>query len=147
MSDGVYADTGVMVKTYVWELDSAKAVALLEEIGLPLLFSHIHSVEIPNALRLKHFRGEISKAQEIAANRIFLKDIESGVMTPCDYDLAEVFRVAERLSAKHSALIGSRSLDLLHIAAALESECTYFLSYDDRQRKVAKLSGFKVLPI
>jgi predicted nucleic acid-binding protein len=145
MSPG-YADTGVLVKGYVLESDSEEAINILESLGDHLLYSHLHSIEIPNAIRLKRFRGEITKAQEIAANRAFLSDIESGVLTPCDYDLGEVFLLAERLSAKHSAIIGSRSLDLLHVAAALEAGATHFASLDTRQRKVASLNGLKILP-
>jgi len=141
-----YADTGVLVKGYVFESDSEAAVRIIESLGDHLLYSHLHSIEIPNAIRLKRFRGEITKAQEIAANRAFLSDIESGVLTPCDYDLGEVFLLAERLSAKHSAIIGSRSLDLLHVAAALEAGATHFASLDTRQRKVASLIGLKILP-
>ncbi len=141
-----YADTGVMVKGYVLESDSEAAIGILNFLGEHLLYSHLHSIEIPNAIRLKRFQGEITKSQEIAANRAFLSDIESGVLTHCDYDLGEVFLLAERLSAKHSAIIGSRSLDLLHVAAALESGATHFASLDLRQRRVATLSGLKLLP-
>ena len=141
-----YADTGVMVKGYVLESDSEAAVKIIESLGDHLLYSHLHSIEIPNAIRLKRFRGEITKAQENAANRAFLSDIESGVLTPCEYDLGEVFLLAERLSAKHSAIIGSRSLDLLHVAAALEAKATHFDSLDTRQRNVATLNGLKMLP-
>ena len=141
-----YADTGVMVKGYVLESDSEAAVRILESAGEHLLYSHLHSVEIPNAIRLKRFRGEITKSQEVSANRAFLSDIESGVLIPCDYDLGEVFLLAERLSARHSAIIGSRSLDLLHVAAAIEAGATHFASLDTRQRKVATLNGLKILP-
>jgi predicted nucleic acid-binding protein len=141
-----YADTGVMVKGYVLEADSEKAVGILDSLGDHLLYSHLHSIEIPNAIRLKHFRGEISKAQESAATRAFLSDVESGVLTTCEYDLGEVFLLAERLSAKHSANLGSRSLDLLHVAAAIEAGATHFASLDARQRKVASLNGLKLLP-
>ena len=141
-----YADTGVMVKGYVLEPDSKRAVAIMDSLSEGLLYSHLHAIEIPNAICLKRFRGEITKAQETAATRAFLFDIESGVLTPCEYDLAEVFLLSERLSGKHSAVIGSRSLDLLHVAAAMESGATHFASLDDRQRKVASLSGLKVIP-
>jgi len=141
-----YADTGVMVKGYVLEPDSEVAVGILDSLGDHLLYSHLHSIEIPNAIRLKRFRGEITKAQENAANRAFLSDIETGVLTPCEYDLGEVFLLAERLSAKHSATLGSRSLDLLHVAAAIEAGATHFASLDARQRKVASFNGLKLLP-
>ena len=141
-----YADTGVMVKGYVLESDSETAVSILDSLGEHLLYSHLHSIEIPNAIRLKRFREEITKAQESAATCAFLSDIESNVLTPCEYDLGEVFLLAERLSAKHSAILGSRSLDLLHVAAAIEAGATHFASLDVRQRKVAALNGLKILP-
>jgi len=141
-----YADTGVMVKGYVLESDSEEAVGILDSLGDHLLYSHLHSIEIPNAIRLKRFRGEITKTQESAATRAFLSDVASGVLTPCEYDLGEVFLLAERLSAKHSATLGSRSLDLLHVAAAMEAGATHFASLDARQRKVASLNGLKLLP-
>ena len=51
-----------------------------------------------------------------------------------------------RISAKHPDLIGSRSLDLLHVAAALEAKATHFASLDTRQLKVDILNGLKILP-
>jgi predicted nucleic acid-binding protein len=141
-----YADSGVMVKGYVLESNSKRAIAIMDALGEEILYSHLHAIEIPNAIRLKRFRGEITKSQKTGATRAFLSDIESGELTRCEYDLAEVFLLAERLSGKHSAIIGSRSLDLLHVAAAIESGATHFASFDDRQRKVATLCGLKVIP-
>jgi predicted nucleic acid-binding protein len=141
-----YADTGVMLKASVLEGYSEAAISILEALGEGLFYSHFHAIEIPNAIRLKRFRGEITKAQETASIRAFLSDIESGVLTRCDYNLSEVFLLAERLSGEHSAVIGSRSLDLLHIAAAIKSGATHFVSFDHRQRRVATLSGLDVIP-
>jgi len=141
-----YSDTALFVKAFVLEEDSADAVRLLEAIGEPFAYSHLHELEIPNAIRLKRFRGEITKAQETAAIRSFLAEVDAGRFERISYDLGCVFIRAEQLSAKHSAGIGSRSLDLWHVAAALEVGCTTFASYDARQRKVAQLSGLHVLP-
>lgn len=142
----VYIDTGLLVKSYVFEQDSPQAIEIIEAAGDPLLFSHLHGIEIPNAIRLKRFRGEISKAQEAAAIRVFLSDVDAGRLVRPDYDLAEVFLRAERLSAKHSGTIGSRSLDVWHVAAALECGCEEMASFDERQRKIARLSGLRLIP-
>lgn len=146
MSAGVYIDTGILVKSYVFEADSPEAIAIIEAVGDPLIFSHVHAIEIPNAIRLKRFRGVITRLEETAAIRVFLTDVDAGRLARFDYDLAEVFIRAERLSAKHSGDIGTRSLDVLHVAAALECGCTGFASFDERQRKIAALSGLKVTP-
>jgi predicted nucleic acid-binding protein len=63
-----------------------------------------------------------------------------------EYDLAKVFRRTEFLSAEYSGDIGSRSLDLLHVAAALEAGCRAFASFDVRQRKVAESYESALIP-
>jgi predicted nucleic acid-binding protein len=106
----------------------------------------LHEIEIPNAIRLKVFRGEISQAQSETALGAFRSDIDSGRLDRFSYDLAGIFPAAERLSHKHSARIGARSMDLLHIAAALETGCTHFASFDKRQRECAALEGLTIHP-
>lgn len=142
-----YVDTALFVKVFVLEADSAVTIRLLEAIGDPFAYSHLHELEIPNAIRLKRFRGEITKTQESAAIRAFHADVDAGRFERISYDLAAVFIRAEQLSAKCSATNGSRSLGLWHVAAALEAGCTTFVSYDSRQRKAAELSGLQGLPV
>lgn len=47
------------------------------------------------------------------------------------------------MSEKHAATEGQRMIDLLHVAAALESGAKTFVSFDQRQRMLAKASGLK----
>ena len=56
-----YIDTALFVKIFVLEANSPETIRLLEEIGEPFAYSHLHELEIPNAIRLKRFRGEITK--------------------------------------------------------------------------------------
>jgi predicted nucleic acid-binding protein len=141
-----YIDTALFVKAYVREHDSAEAIAILDAVGEPFVYSHLHEVEIPNAIRLKRFRGEITKAQESAALRVFKSDVDAGRFERIDYDLGTVFIRAEQLSARFSGELGTRSLDLWHVAAALEVGCTAFASYDMRQRRAAAQCKLKLVP-
>jgi hypothetical protein len=47
----------------------------------------------------------------------------------------------------HTAKLFTRSLDLLHVAAAHAASCRVFVSADDRQLAVAKATGLKVVDI
>ena len=141
-----YIDASILVKSYVKESDSPEAVALIEAAGLPILFTHLHEIEVPNAIRLKRFRGELTKAQETIALHRLQEDLHSGRLVRPDYELSSVFYRAETLSGKHSAALGTRSLDLLHIAAALESGCKTFASFDERQRTCAAHCGLTLIP-
>lgn len=141
-----YIDTALLVKAFIFEVDSPETIRLIEEIGEPYAYSHLHELEIPNAIRLKYFRGEITKAQANGCIRAFQADVDAGRLMRLKYDLGAVFIRAEELSAKCTGKLGSRSLDLWHVAAALEAHCGTFVSYDSRQRKAAKMAGLEVLP-
>lgn len=41
--------------------------------------------------------------------------------------------------------LGIRTLDVLHVACACELKASAFLSFDERQRKLAERSGILVL--
>jgi predicted nucleic acid-binding protein len=51
-----------------------------------------------------------------------------------------------RLSRTRAAQEGHRVLDILHVAAALKSGATDFLSFDGRQRTLAAAEGLTVGP-
>lgn len=48
-----------------------------------------------------------------------------------------------RLSALHTEELGVRSVDILHVAAALVLGLEVFLTFDTRQRALARLAGLK----
>ena len=53
----------------------------------------------------------------------------------------DVFARALELSARHAVTLLCRSLDVLHVAAALELGCSRFVSGDDRQLALAAAEG------
>ena len=58
----------------------------------------------------------------------------------------KLVREAERLAEQHTPAIGSRSLDILHVAAATILGATDFYTLDTRQGKLAQLAGLHVQP-
>jgi predicted nucleic acid-binding protein len=54
------------------------------------------------------------------------------------------FRLAARLSEQHSATVGSRSFDILHVAVAKCLRAKTFVSFDRRQRTLAAAVGLTV---
>jgi predicted nucleic acid-binding protein len=141
-----YFDTGVLLKVYVQELNSAEAIALVSKFAPPIPFTHFHTIELFTAIRLKRFRAEINANEEKTAIQVLRADITNERLQLPDYDLLQLFRRAEVLSAKYAAIFGTRTLDILHVAAALEAECTEFVSFDERQRKVAAKERLTVVP-
>ena len=52
---------------------------------------------------------------------------------------------AAELSAAHTAELGTRTLDVLHVATAVVLGLIHFVSYDKRQLALAKRVGLKIV--
>ena len=139
-----YADTGFLCSLYAPDAHSARAISEMNRLTAPLAFTWIHQLEFRNAMRLRVFRKEINRKQRDASLNDLLADLAAGVLEHRSPELPEVMTEAERLSASHSERIGTRSLDILHVAAALVEGSRLFLTFDTRQAKLAKASGLKV---
>lgn len=103
-------------------------------------------IEVRNAIRLKRFRGEISPVQLRSALRMLAEDERLGRWQRPQLDLNETLRRAELLSRKYVPSLGCRTLDIVHVAAALVLGAVDFVSFDGRQRQLAKKAGLRVLP-
>src|SRR5438552_1935757 len=73
-------------------------------------------------------------------------DLRSGRLVKTAVKWPVAFRVAVHLSERHSVTIGTRSLDILHIASAKAIRAGELLSFDVRQRSLAQLVGLVVAP-
>jgi hypothetical protein len=139
-----YADTGFLCSLYAPDAHTARAVARMRRQTLPLPFTWLHQLEFRNAIRLRVFRGEITPAQRDASLNMLLGDLAAGVLLAASPPLTDVMIEAERLSALHSETFGTRSLDILHVAAALVLGGTQVLTFDTRQAALARAAGMKV---
>jgi hypothetical protein len=54
-------------------------------------------------------------------------------------------RRAADLSREHTPELGCRSLDVLHVACALELDLRSFLTFDARQRQLARAVGLRLI--
>lgn len=102
--------------------------------------------ELRNAFRMAVFRKEITTAQCRAVLALIESDLGTGVLTGCVPTWAELFRSAEVLGAAHTEALGIRFMDLLHVAAARTLGAVLFLTFDVRQRTLARRIGLRVLP-
>jgi hypothetical protein len=57
----------------------------------------------------------------------------------------EEIRQCPGLSRNFSRTLGTRSLDVLHVASALELGFRSFISFDLKQQKLVKVVGLKLL--
>lgn len=142
-----YPDTSFLCSIYRRQEHSARAHAHRRAMSEPLHYSQLLEFEFLQAIELQVFlfaqdrkRGYSRREAEL-----MLVDWEQDVaaghvsLVPCDTD--EVVRYALKLSRAHTAGGGHRSLDLLHLATAVHLGAKEFLSFDDRQVKLARKLG------
>jgi len=139
-----YADTGFLCSLYAPDAHTARAARRMQRQALPLPITWLHQLELRNALRLRVFRREITARERDASLNMMLADLAAGALAGAAPDLGETMIEAERLSALHSERLGTRSLDVLHVAAAVVLGRQEFLSFDRRQANLARAAGLRV---
>ena len=139
-----YVDTGFLCSLYTPDAHTRRAVTYMRRQTLALPFTWLHQLELRNALRLRVFRREITVVQREASLNMVLADLAAGVLAVVAPALTDIAAEAERLSALYSEKLGTRSLDILHVASALVLGSTSFVTFDRRQAALARASGFKV---
>jgi predicted nucleic acid-binding protein len=134
-----------VVSIYCQDSNSAAAQAALQDAGEPLLISALGEVEIVNAMHLRIFRREISQQQANISLKDFEIDLRAGLFLLRALPQSSFLR-ARQLACQLTATLGTRSADIIHIAAALELGATSFFSFDQQQRKMAEDTGLKLNP-
>jgi predicted nucleic acid-binding protein len=140
----LYVDTSVIVKLYIKEEKSLEASNLIIENNEAIPLTSLHKLEFTNAINLKQFRAEITTDDVRLIISRFNDHESKGIFFRPLLSWADTFKYAIDLSNNHTQIMGSRSLDILHVALALSIKADRFLSFDDRQSKLASLSGLKI---
>ena len=142
-----YYDTGVLVPFYVKEVFSDRVLAFAENRHEAIPFNMFQQLELETAIRLKRFRGEMDDAQVNVAIASRDADVRIGrlVMRPVDWIRA--MEGARDFGARATGRCGCRTLDLLHVAVAVQWGSVVFVTADDRQLKAAHSAGLQAVDV
>ena len=141
-----YPDTSFLVSLYGRDAHSARAHQIGSALTAPLVFTTLHRHEARNACRLAVFRKEISTDECQAVLAAIDDDVKTGVLVATPVTWADVFGIGDTLSAAHTAALGTRAMDILHVAAASVLGANVFFTFDARQAALARKAGMKVKP-
>jgi hypothetical protein len=100
-------------------------------------------MEVVNALRLRLFRREARQKMVEATLARLQEDLHEGTLHRPAVDWAGTLSKAIELANQHTARLGCRSLDVLHVAAAVLSGSRRFVTADRRQSQVARRAGLQ----
>lgn len=142
-----YPDTSFLFSLYIADANTPAALTVRHTYPAPLPVTAFHRMEMRNAFGLAVFRKQLAQSSADAAWRYFETDLENGVWQSVSVAWSEAFREAERLAVQHTATEGSRSLDILHVAAARLLGADLLITFDVRQGKLAAKAALGVNPI
>jgi predicted nucleic acid-binding protein len=139
----IYADPSFIVSLYTLDTNSATAARTMQAPSADRYLTTFGELEVVNAMGLRIFRKEISAAQAQASAIEFETDLRDGV-----FQLREltdpIIERARQLSRQTTNKLGTRTADLLHVAAALELGVDFLYTFDQQQRKLAQALRLKL---
>lgn len=131
----LYVDSSALLKRYVDEPDSERAVELL--LSDPVLVTGRHTV-----VEVRRNLARLLAPQEASAARAsFTMDLAS-------FAIVEIDAATSELAATIAEQTGVRTLDALHLGAARRlGPSLTFLTFDVRQAVAARSLGFAVVGV
>lgn len=137
----IYADSSFFVSVYLPDAHTPEALRRLVT-NPQIWFTPFHKLEFAHAVAQTVFHRQISAAKADEIHRQLVHDCDAGlweiVGIPC-----AAFEAGAVLARRHVPHLGTRTLDTLHVACALELKADRFWTFDDRQAKLAKAAGLK----
>jgi len=144
-AEKIYVDPSALLKFYLHEPESRAMAAWRAKISGSLAVTHHGRVELGNGIALAAHRRPIDERAFEAAWAALDDDFERGRYVLADLLWRSALNRAAALSRQHSRTLGTGSLDVLHVASALELGCRTFVGFDPRQQALAMAVGLRVL--
>lgn len=142
----LYLDTSSLLKLYIREQGSELVQSRVTSQDHPLPIWEIQKAELINALRLKVFWNEITLEQAETQIALFENRLKRGLYVFPEIDRDSLMKCVLRLGAETPRL-GCRTIDIFHVACAVEIGASEFLSFDQRQNALATHAGLKLTPL
>jgi len=143
IAEKIYADPSALLKLYLNEPESRAMTVWRSKASGPLSVTHHGRVELVNGIALAAHRKLISARAFTAALAALDDDFQQGRYTQVDLLWRAALKRTGDLSRTFSRTLGTRSLDVLHVASALELGFRSFLTFDARQQKLVRAVGLR----
>jgi predicted nucleic acid-binding protein len=148
-----FADTSLLCALYRKQgvANSAKQVVTQLKKS-SLVISDTVEFEFRASLQLQVFRYKrgdqegLSAQEAKEAKERFAADVGAGVIKIVPSEWAQVVAYATDLAERLSNTVGARSMDIVHVATAIMSQCDCFATFDDEQWRLALSEKLIVLP-
>jgi len=141
-----YFDTGALVKLYIVERGSDFVQKVARRTGA-IGINPLQETELRNAILAAEGRRTISREAARRSLDNFEEDLHTGAFVRDTPDWSWIHRRADLMARQYTPRFLCRTLDILHVAAAELSGAEHILTGDQRQQKLARAVGLKVVKI
>jgi hypothetical protein len=141
-----YFDTSYLVALYVPNDHTAAALRHRSRHPRePILFTPLHRLELRTVVRQCVFGALITEAEGRRILRHIEEDLDDGTLVHEPLDWTESLQRAEAVANRRAVKMPCRSLDLWHVAAAMEIGVRDFVTFDRDQHALAKAEGLNAI--
>ncbi len=115
------------------------------QLGGVVALTRFGYAELINAIALGQFRGSYGEAECIGAIQDVQSDLAEGRLRWVDLLWRAALERSASLSQQYGPRLGTRSMDVVHVASALELGVKQFVTYDQRQARLAQACGLTLI--
>jgi predicted nucleic acid-binding protein len=144
-----YADTSWWLG-YKCRRDAQHPAALSlfdREPEVEVLWTPWQRLEVFNGMCQAERAGLLARGESRQVIRLLEQEVRLGYWPHVEFDWTDAVRTAGELRAEHSLHMVVRSMDLFHVAIAIEVGAEVLLSFDNDQITLAKAAGLTVLAL
>lgn len=139
-----YADTSFLFSRYAADSNSVRADAWRTAHSDPLPFTAFHRLELRNAFSLAVFQQRMTAQEVQGAWYNDEADCAAGLLAVRGGLWNGVFSKAQQIAECRTPTLGTRTLDVIHIATAQVLTIDEFCTFDSRQSRLAAAEGLRV---
>lgn len=143
----IYADTSWWLGCKCRrDTQHAAAVSLFDrQPDAEVLWTPWQRVEVFNGFCQAERSGLLAKGESRQVIRLLEQEVRLGYWPHVEFDWTDAVRTAGELRAEHSLKMVVRSMDLFHVAIAIEVGAEALLSFDTDQVTLAEAAGLTII--
>ena len=112
-----------------------------------VLWTPWQRVEVFNGFCQAERAGLFAKGESRRMIRLLEQEVRMGYWPHVEFDWTDAVRTAGELRAEHSLRLRIRSMDLFHVAIAIEVGASALLSFDAEQIALSEAAGLSVIDL
>ena len=143
-ADRTYVDPSALRRLYVHDDRSRAFSTWRARLGGSLPLTLHGRAELVNSIALAVFRRDLTAEAAQGAMADIESDLAEDRLHLADLLWRKALERAADLSREHTPKLGTRTLDVLHVATAIVLGCRGFVTYDDRQAALARAVKLRV---